>query len=95
MKNISLEYSKLIKLRYQYEKKCEEFNKYLLKNIILTEEDKEEFGCDISSFCSVFYQPSDGFVIEINAHNAPLEKIILHIMQYGHITYEEYKNYRI
>lgn len=39
---------------------------------------------------SIFYQMSDGWVMESNAHNAPLGSCIDIIREKGYLNYEDY-----
>lgn len=41
---------------------------------------------------SIFYQYSDGFVLEVMSENAPLMPCLKIIQEYGYLTYQEYKD---
>jgi len=44
---------------------------------------------------SIFYQSSDGFVLEYNTHNAPLDDCLGIIKAKGKLTFDDYDNLTI
>lgn len=75
-------YKKIQVTKSKYDSALQEMERYL--------SDK----CDFDDY-SIFYQSSDGFVLEWNANNAPLSNCLLIIKEKGILTLEDYMDERI
>ena len=94
MKALKCEYKKLIKLRDNYRIQCEKMKTLIMQDFIIDEEELEKNGEQSLKYCcSVFNHSGDGLVFEVLNFNAPLEKVVSHIVSKGQLTFQEYKDF--
>lgn len=93
-KKLETQYNKLAKMHADYFMECDKTKQMIIEKFIITEEELEKNDeTDLRSCSGVFYQQSDGLVFELMSYNAPLKKIVCHILKYGQITLQEYIDY--
>lgn len=80
-----LSINKLVKAKSKFDAELEKIEKDLAE--YMPDEVDDGFG--------VFYQPSDGFVLEFYAHNIPLALVIIEINKNGKISHDYLMRHRI
>jgi len=95
-------YKKTIDSRNEHHLNCKHMKNFIVEHFELPSEDDDIFDefldldeDNIRQQCDVFHQASDGMVFELCSKNAPLTKVVQHILINGKINLIDYYNYCI
>lgn len=89
-------HKKIAKTSTMHNNYCKQMRDFIIDKIQF--EDDEWHGLthdDIKFQSSVFWQPTDGMVFELCSRNAPLTKVLEHILSHDVITLDEYLYYAV
>ena len=95
-------YKKVIDSRNDHHLFCKHMKNFIVEHFEFPDKDDDVFDeffdlddDNILHQCDVFHQASDGMVFELCSKNAPLNKVVMHILINGKINLIDYYNYCI